>query len=144
MQRLKKMMVGVFSPLSLYFVLSELLQARWVVSFVIGVFGVQTLHSLDIESRFSTRLKLHTSSAQVEVIPAKFYRFTENISAFGSLDLSFANKLEQSKLEVQILKTIPGPLAKNAKKYVRAVLLLSEKHQVIIYTLNSVLIRIAN
>lgn len=58
------------------------------------------------------------------------YTFDENLSGFLASDLSYLGKVSKAEVEKKILTTIPKPLSINAGKYLRAVLLLSEIHQV--------------
>lgn len=58
------------------------------------------------------------------------YSYSETQLGFYLKNFKFFNNTPKGKVEKRILKNLPRSLSKNASRYVRAVLQLSEKHQV--------------
>lgn len=94
-----------------------------------GLVVAQSFSYPEAKKAIEVNLKSLNTPAKTLAVP-KFYRFTDTTPLFGSIDLSLSKHLEQAELELKILKAIPAPLAQNAKKYLRAILILSEKHKV--------------
>lgn len=77
------------------------------------------------------KLNLKDSIKVEQMIDAEMaYTFDKGISRFSKKDLSSLSEISKAEAERKILKTIPKVLATNAGKYLRAVLILSEVHQV--------------
>lgn len=151
--------MGASLPLSFHlsafthFYSKELRALMWGITFTSGVallvpktgllnkkniFNPVLLYSAQITQSLKTpdliedkKLDLQKSVKVEKLITDTFaYTFDNSISGFLKKDLSLFGKISKAEVEEKILTTIPAPLAKNAGKYLRAVLIMSERHKV--------------
>ena len=77
------------------------------------------------------KLNLEDSITVEQIITDEMtYTFDKKLLSFLKKDLSRLGNLSKAEAEKKILRTIPSVLAENAGKYLRAVLILSEIHQI--------------
>ncbi len=120
-------------------------RAFWLCTFAIitlGGQGVWYFNSQDLATVFTTKIDLNKSSnlislGEAEKIEIKnlikknmSYSYANTELGFYLKDMTFFDGHSKTDVEQKILKNLPPFLAKKAKRYIKAVLTLSEFHQV--------------
>jgi hypothetical protein len=160
MDTIKRFMIGASSPLSFHLRVFRLVLGRDIkilaaaVFILVGVillypsknilkenslFNLVSLYKVNISDEKLGNSELTESKVgpltdkidlKLMISQSMNYTFHKTEMGFFLKDPKFFKLYSKSQAEARILKTVPRRLAKNASKYLRAVLVLCEKHQV--------------
>lgn len=115
--------------ISLFLVLGSATYINYSSSFLVK--NIATIYNLSIDSHKKINLApSERFNIQNIISKTMSYSYTDTQLGFFLQDLDFFDSVSKTEAETMILKSLPRSLAKNAGKYVRAVLVISEKHQV--------------
>ena len=130
---MRALMVGILLTSSLiYFVPKTGVLNKSNIFNPISLYSAELTSTLKIPDLIEDRKLDINDSVKVEDLISKkmAYTFDNSISGFLKKDLSLLGKISKAETERKILTTIPAPLAENAGKYLRAVLIMSERHKI--------------
>lgn len=156
MDRLRRIMSGASAPSYQYLLSWSLVHSKEIksvvlicVAFLCAV-GIQQNHKsfIDIVSLYKVKVEepdeLYTSPLEIEdsvatkpevnvedlISTTMTYSYSETQLGFYLKNFKFFNQHPKAQVEKRILASLPKGLAKNAGRYVRAVLHIAQKHQV--------------